>query len=105
MFTPVATRTLVLLIEAHVMIFSLPQLPTLLAEEAAFRTFTKAGAKDFKDIFLDLALGCNPFNFPTPLDKERQLIEAIFGKRIGPEEASLEVVRTLERVLTIHQIS
>jgi hypothetical protein len=39
------------------------------------------------------------------LDKERQLIEAIFGKRIGPEEASLEVVRTLERVLTIHQIS
>ena len=101
MFTPVATRTLVLLIEAHVMIFSLPQLPTLLAEEVAFKTFTKAGAKDFKDIFLDLALGCNPFNFPTLMDKERQLIEAIFGKRMGPEEASLEVVRTLERVLTI----
>jgi len=101
MFTHVATRTLVLLIEAYVMIFSLPQLPTLLAEEAAFKTFTKADAKDFKDIFLDLALGCNPFNFPTPMDKERQLIEGIFGKRMGLEEASLEVVRTLERVLTI----
>lgn len=83
------------------MIFSLPQLPTLLAEEMTSRTFNKDGAKDLTNIFLDLALGRNPFDFPTPMDKERQLIEAMFGKRMGPDEASLEVARTLKRVLTI----
>lgn len=101
MFALVATRTPVLLIEAHVMVFSLPKLPTLLVDEAASRTFTKADAKGFTDIFLDLALGCNPFDFLTPMDKERQLVKAMFGKRMGPEEASLEVVKTLERVFTI----
>ena len=90
-----------LLMEAYVMVFSLPQLPTLLAEEAASGTFTKAGTKDFTDIFLDLALGYNPFDFPILMDKERQLIEAMVGNKIGPEKASLEVVRTLERVFTI----
>lgn len=101
MFALAATRTLVILIEVHVMVFSLPKLPTLLADEATSRTFTKADAKDFTDIFLDLALGYNPFDFLTPMDKERQLIKAMFGKRMGPKEASLEVVRTLEMVLTI----
>jgi hypothetical protein len=39
------------------MIFRLPQLPTLSTDEAVARTSTGAGTEDFKDVFSDLALG------------------------------------------------
>lgn len=53
------------------------------------------------DVFSNLALVCNPFNFSTLADKERQLIEDIVVGRTDIEKPGLEVMRTLERVLTI----
>jgi hypothetical protein len=48
-----------------------------------------------------LALVCNSFNFSTLTDKERQLIEDIVVGRMDLGKPGLEVMRTLERILTI----
>lgn len=48
-----------------------------------------------------MALGCNLFNFPTLMDEERQLMEAMIRGRMGLDKDNLKVVRTLKRVLTI----
>jgi hypothetical protein len=93
--------TPVLPIKAYVMVFPLPQLIALPAEEVVAETSIGAGTKKFKDIFSNLALGCNPFDFPTMTNKERQFIEAMVGGRMCLKEVGLEVVRTLKRVLTI----
>ena len=50
-------RALVSPIEAYMMIFRLPQLPTLSTDEAAPGTSNRVGTEEFKDVFSDLALG------------------------------------------------
>jgi hypothetical protein len=39
------------------MIFHLPQLPTLSTDETVIGTSTGVGTEEFKDVFSDLALG------------------------------------------------
>jgi hypothetical protein len=78
-----------------------PQFPALLAYEAAAGTFIGTIIVGFQDIFVDLALGYNPFDFPTLMDEEGQLIEVMVEGRTCLEDAGLEVVRVLKRVHTI----
>jgi len=53
----VVTRALVSPIKAYMMIFRLPQLPTLSTDETVIGTSTGVGTEEFKDVFSDLALG------------------------------------------------
>jgi hypothetical protein len=52
-------------------------------------------------LLLDSSL-VEPFFFPTLTEEERQTMKTIIGGRSSLGEASLEVVRQLERVLIIH---
>lgn len=88
-------------IEASMMVFSLPQLLTLSADKATTRTSTGPGTKEFKDVFSNLTLSRNPFDFPLLTDKERQLMKDMVRGKIGFIEANLEVDRVLEKVFTI----
>jgi len=83
------------------MVFPLPQLPTLSADKAATRTSTGSGTKEFKDVFSNLVLNCNPFDFPLLTDKEKQLMKDMVGGKRGLIEVDFEVDRVLEKVLTI----
>jgi hypothetical protein len=100
-FALVETRALVLLIKALIAVFPLPQLLALPSKKVIIRTSTRVSINEFKDIFSDLALGCNLFNFPTLMDEERQLMKVMVKGRMDLDKDNLEVVRTLERVLTI----
>ena len=48
-----------------------------------------------------MALGRTPFNIPTIADEERHLMEVIVSGKSDLEETSLEVMRVLEKTLTI----
>ena len=99
--TSVVARAPVPPIEAFTMVFSLPQLPTLSVDKVATRTSTGPGTKEFKDVFSNLALSRNPFDFPLLTDKERQLMKDTMRGKIGFIEADLEVDRVLEKVFTV----
>jgi hypothetical protein len=75
------------------MVFPLPQLPTLSADKAATGTSTRSGTKEFKDVFSDLVLSSNPLDFDFPLltDKERQLMKDMVGGKTGLIEVDFEV--------------
>lgn len=94
---------LVSIIEALVVAFPLPQLPALLIEATVVGPSTRVIPKEikFKNVFTNLTLSWAPFNFPTLIEKERQLIKAIIGGRSGIKKASLNVMRLLERILII----
>jgi len=94
---------LVSIIEALVVAFPLPQLPALLVEATVVGPSTRVIPEEtkFKDVFTNLTLSWAPFNFPTLIEKERQLIKAIIGGRSGIKKASLNVMRLLERILII----
>jgi len=77
------------------------QFPALSAYKATAGTFIEANIVGFQDIFVDLAPGYNPFDFPTLIDEEGQLIEVMVERRTCLEDAGLEVVRILKRVHTI----
>ena len=102
-FTLVEPGVLVSIIEAPVIAFPLLQLLALLVEATVVRPSTRVIPEEtkFKDVFANLTLSWAPFNFPTLIKKERQLMKAIIGGRSGIKKASLNVVRLLERILTI----
>jgi len=83
------------------MIFPLPWLPILLAEETTTGTSIGVGSKDFKDVFVDLGFGRMTFNISITTDDKRQFIESIIGEMSGLRKVGLEVVRALERILII----
>lgn len=88
-------------IEAPDAIFPLPQLPALSSRKRASMTSTKSGTIEFQDIFVDLALGYNSFNFSTLTGEKWKLIEAMVEGRTCLRNDSLEVVTNLERAFTI----
>jgi hypothetical protein len=65
------------------------------------KTSTGPSTKEFKDVFSNLALSRNPFDFPLLTDKERQLMKDTMRGKIGFIEADLEVDRVLEKVFTV----
>ena len=68
-------------------------------EEATIGTSTRAGPKEFKDIFSQMVLGCFPFDFSIMIKKE--LIMALVGGKKGLEEAGINVLRALKTILII----
>jgi hypothetical protein len=82
-FTPVEIGVPSSTIEASMVAFPLPQLLTLPIEAAAVRPFTRAILErvKLKNVFANLIIGRAPFNFPTLIEDEEQLIKAIIGGR------------------------
>jgi len=61
-------------------VFPLPWLPILLAEETTTGTSIGVGTKEFKDVFVDLGFSRMPFNISIMKDDKRQFIESIIGE-------------------------
>lgn len=53
------------------MVFHLPWLPILLAEETTTGTSIGVGTKEFMDVFVDLGFGRMPFNISIMKDDKR----------------------------------
>ena len=96
-------NVLVLIVKAFMVAFPLPQLSTLSVEATVIRPSTRVVLEktEFEDAFINLTFGQAPFNFPTLIEEERQLMEDVVGTRSCIEEANLEVVRLLKTILTI----
>lgn len=56
---------------------------------------------EFEDAFVNLIFGQAPFNFPTLIEEERQIMEDVVGTRSCIGEASPEMVKLLKKILTI----
>jgi hypothetical protein len=65
------------------MTFFLPQLLTLTVEATTIEPSTWVVHEEvkFKDVFSNLTLDRVPFNFPTLIEKKRQLMKTIIGGR------------------------
>jgi hypothetical protein len=102
-FTFMKINVSALTVLAFMVAFFLSQLPALFIKVVAVRPSTWAIIEEaeFEDVFANLALSRAPFNVPTLTEEVRQLMETIVGKRSSLRKAGLEVVRLLERILTI----
>jgi hypothetical protein len=100
---PMEPNVLVLIVKALMVAFPLPQLSTLSVEATVTRPSTRVVLEktEFEDAFINLTFGQAPFNFPTLIEEERQLMEDVVGTRSCIGEANLEVVRLLKTILTI----
>lgn len=94
---PVELNVLVLIVKALMVAFPLPQLSTLLAEATVIGPSTRVVLEktEFEDAFVNLTFGQAPFNLPTLIEEERQLMEDVVGTRSCIVKACLEVVRLL----------
>lgn len=85
----VATRPPAPQKEAPATIFPMPQTPALTAKEAVAGTSTGATPREFRDVFSELALRRNLFDFLDLSDEERQHMESLVGGRTRLGEAGL----------------
>ena len=85
----VATRPPAPQKEAPAVIFPLPQTLAMTVEEAIAGNSTGAALKEFRDVFSELALRRNLFDFPDLSDEERQHMESLVGGRTRLGEVGL----------------